>query len=180
MNIGAAISMFAMPVIRTRWGYQVAFLFPAALMAVSFLVFAAGKPFYAVEVIRRKSLTREARRQRWRVLRRIIGLYVVIVFFWSIFEQSATTLTLFARDHLDLHLFGRALDADQIQSLNPVLVVLLLAPVTALWHLLARLGLGLRATDKMLVGFVLTGLSMAIMSAAGFVAGAEGRVSLWW
>ena len=36
INIGAAISSFAMPWLRDRWGYQIAFLFPAGLMAVAF------------------------------------------------------------------------------------------------------------------------------------------------
>ena len=43
-----------------------------------------------------------------------------------------------------------------------------------LWHLLARLGMNLRPTDKMLIGFVLTAATMAIMSVAGFLAGEAG------
>jgi POT family proton-dependent oligopeptide transporter len=180
INIGAAISSFAMPAIRNHWGYQTAFLFPAALMLMAFIVFAAGKPFYAVETIKRVALPPEERHQRWRVLWRIIGLFIVVTFFWSIFDQSASTWTLFARDHLHLELFGFELAPDQIQAVNPVLIVLFLPIVTALWHLLASLGLKLRPTDKMLIGFILTAITMGIMATAGFLAGDEGRVSIWW
>src|SRR2546422_9198544 len=54
INIGAAISSFAMPEIRDQYGYRIAFLFPAALMIVAFLIFAFGKRFYAVETIVRQ------------------------------------------------------------------------------------------------------------------------------
>ena len=184
INIGAAISSFAMPAIRTGYGYQIAFLFPAVLMAVSLFLFAIGKPFYATETIQRVKLSAEDRHERRVVLRRIIGLFVVVTFFWSIFDQSASTWTEFARDHLDLqlHIYGHSwqLTPDQIQGLNPILIILLLPPITMLWHLLARLGLRMRPTDKMLIGFVLTAITMGIMAVAGYRAGETGRISVLW
>jgi POT family proton-dependent oligopeptide transporter len=188
INIGAAISSFAMPLFRDLWGYKIAFLFPAGLMAVAFLIFASGKRFYAVETIGRTALTPEDRHQRFMVFRRIVGLFIVVTFFWAIFDQSATPWTLFARDHLELHVHLNILGIskmltlapDMLQGLNPILIIVLLPPITMLWHLLAKFGLNMRATDKMLIGFVLTGLTMAIMSAAGFLAGETGRVSVLW
>jgi dipeptide/tripeptide permease len=180
VNVGAALSAFAMPALRDEYGYRVAFLFPAALMVMAFAIFAAGKPFYAVETIQREPLSRAERRERLAVLARLLGLFLVVAFFWSIFDQSASTWTLFARDHLRLECFGYPLKPDQIQGLNPILIVLFLPPITWLWHVLPRLGVKLRPTDKMLIGFVLTGITMATMSAAGFLAGEEGRVSVAW
>ena len=114
------------------------------------------------------------------MLRRLFGLFLVVAFFWSIFDQSPSTWTFFAKDHLDLHFFGWQLTPDQLQACNPVLIVLFLPLVTMLWHLLARWGLDLRPTDKMLVGFILTALTMAVMAVAGYRAAAVGRVSIWW
>jgi POT family proton-dependent oligopeptide transporter len=180
INIGAALSSFAMPWIRDHYGYQIAFLFPAALMTMALLVFAAGKPFYAKETLKRTTLTPEDRHERFVVFRRIIGLFIVVMFFWSIFDQAASTWTLFARDCLDLNVFGMQLAPDQIQSLNPVLILILLPPITLLWHFLAGVGIRLRPTDKMLIGFCLTGISMLIMSIAGFRYAEVGRVSVLW
>ena len=141
INIGAAISSFAMPWIRDRWGYQIAFLFPAGLMAVALLIFASGKRFYAVETIRRRdSISPEERHERLVVLRRILALFVVVTFFWAIFDQSATSWTLFARDHLVLDFMGIHLAPDMLQGLNPILIIILFPPITVLWRLLARLG----------------------------------------
>ncbi len=180
INIGAAISSFAMPWLRDHYGYQIAFLFPAALMTLAFVIFASGKPFYAQEKSERTPLTPEDRRERLTVLGRIFGLFIVVTFFWSIFDQSASTWTLFARDHLDLELFGWTLPPDALQGLNPILILLLLPPITMLWHFLARIGLPLKATDKMLFGFVLTGITMAIMAVAGYRSAAVGQVSILW
>ena len=64
-------------------------LFPAALMVVSFAFFAAGKPFYAVETLNKRKKTEEERREERSVVWRISGLFAVVTFFWSIFDQVA-------------------------------------------------------------------------------------------
>jgi POT family proton-dependent oligopeptide transporter len=187
INIGAAISAFAVPAIRDHYknkgyenSYQIAFLFPALLMLIAFLIFAAGKRFYAIEVISRTKKTPDERREQWIVLRRIIGLFIVVTFFWSIFDQAETTWTLFARDHLELHILGYAVAPDQVQGVNPVLILILLPPITLLWHFLANKGLKLRPTDKMLIGFILTMICMAVMSLAGFLTSGGDKVSILW
>jgi len=173
INIGAALSSFSVPAVATYFGrdsqaYAIAFLIPTGLMILAFIIFAAGKPFYAVEKISPVKLTPEQRRQRWTVLSRLFGLFLVVTVFWTIFDQSPTTWTLFARDYLHLELFGMTLSPDQLQAVNPILIVLLLPPMTLLWHFLANIGLELRPTSKMLVGFVLTFLAMAVVTWAGF------------
>ncbi|MBL9123611.1 MAG: MFS transporter [Planctomycetaceae bacterium] len=184
VNIGAFLSSMAMPRIRNDYGYSWAFLFPAALMVLAFALFAAGKPFYAKETIGKSTTADEDGVTKWGVLTRILGLFGVVAFFWLVFDQSVSTLTLFAKDHLDLTLriFGTEIytfTPDQVQSFNPLLILILLPVITYSYRLLPKIGLNPRPTDKMFVGFVLTGLTAAIMSVAGFLAG-EGTVSIWW
>src|SRR4029077_13673334 len=97
INVGAAVSSFAMPWIRSTYGYQLAFLFPAALMVVAFFIFAMGKRHYAVETIERRVKTAEERTEQWAVFWKIAGVFAVVTFFWSIFDQSASTWTFFAK-----------------------------------------------------------------------------------
>jgi POT family proton-dependent oligopeptide transporter len=171
----------SVPGVRDQRGYAIAFLFPAGLMAAALLLFALGKPFYAREVISHTEKTPEERRQQWAVLQKLFGVFLVITFFWMIFDQSTTTWISFVQDDFDLHLFGYKFAPDQLQSLNPLFIVVLLPFVSVgLWRLLARVGIHMRATDKMLVGFLLTAASMAIMTIAGFLASPEHKVSLWW
>jgi POT family proton-dependent oligopeptide transporter len=181
INVGSLLSSFSMPIVRNYWDYQVAFLFPAALMCIAFPIFALGKPFYAREVSVRKRKTVTERGRQWRVLGRLLGLFVVVAFFWGIFDQSSITWIYFAQDHIDLHLFGFAVRGDQFAWINPALILILLPLITILWRVLDRLGWRLRPTDKMAVGFLLATGTMAVMAVAGFLArtGAS-RLSPWW
>lgn len=174
INIGAALSAFFVPAIRNYFGgdsraYAMAFLFPAGLMVLSFIVFALGKPFYAKEIISRERLTPEDRHKRWVVLRRLLGLFLVVMIFWSMLFQAGSTWLLLARDYLRLDLFGWIkITPDQLQAVNPILIIVLLPPVTMMWHLLDRFGLSLKPTSKMLIGFVLTTITMLTIALAAF------------
>jgi proton-dependent oligopeptide transporter, POT family len=187
INIGAFLSSFLMPTLRTNYGYHVAFLFPAGLMALALGLFALGKPYYAHEVISRVEKTPEEKHEQWVVLRQLAGLFLVFIPFWMIFDQSSSTWIRFAKESFDLGLgfhvpfIGDTINPDQFQALNPLLIIALLPFISVgLWRLLARVGLRMRATDKMLVGFVLTAASMGVMAIAGVLAERGARVSIWW
>jgi POT family proton-dependent oligopeptide transporter len=194
INIGAAISYAVLPQIRDTYGYAVAFLCPAVLMAVSFVIFAAGKPFYAVETIDHKPSTPDESREKLATLMRVGGVFLVVTFFWAVFDQSHTTWVYFARDFTDLTLFGQSFSPEQFGTLNPVLIVIFVPLFQVGWTLLDRVGgIRVRPTDKMMLGFILTAVTMGIMAYAGYSAGAyaedaEGRrtvedaskVTIWW
>jgi len=177
INVGAGLAFFFIPMIRgsgsdpSQHNYALAFLVPAFLMAIALVLFAAGKPFYAKEVITRKVTTPEERALQWKVLGTVSGLFLVVVFFWAIFDQSHTTWIFFARDYMETRLFGFELSPEQFGTLNPVLIVLLapLGPVLFLW--LEKRGFKVRATNKLMAGFVLTAATMAVMAIAGSQAG---------
>ena len=190
INLGAFASSYAVPRLRTyygehfgyAYGYAAAFLFPAGLMAAALVLFALGKRFYAREVITRThTITPQERAEQWAALNRLFGVFFVITFFWMIFDQSTTTWIRFARNDFDLQLLGYPIDPDAVQSLNPLFIVLLLPFISVgLWRLLARFGIHMRPTDKMLVGFMLTAAGMGIMTIAGLLASPTTKVSLWW
>lgn len=172
INVGAAVSYALIPWIRTNWGYSIAFLCPAILMAVSFAIFAVGKPFYAEEIIKRKVSTPEETREKLNLLLRVSGLFLVVSFFWAVFDQSHTTWVFFARDFMNLELFGLELSPEQFGVVNPILIVILVPTLQLMWNQLERrFGIHVRPTDKMLIGFILTMITMSIMALAGFLCG---------
>jgi dipeptide/tripeptide permease len=193
INVGAAISYAVLPKIRDDHGYSIAFMCPAVLMSISFLIFAAGKPFYAVEKIERNRSTPAEQHEKWMTLVRVSGLFLVVTFFWAIFDQSHTTWVYFARDFTDLSLFGHEFAPEQFGVLNPVLIVIFVPSLQLLWNQLdRRYGIRMRPTDKMMLGFILTTLTMGVMALAGFLCGpfAEvdnhrvvedaSKVTIWW
>jgi dipeptide/tripeptide permease len=172
INVGAAMSQFALPPIRTAYGYAIAFLFPAGLMVVAFIIFAAGKRYYAVETAgHRVELTPEEKAERWRVLGRVSGLFFLVMFFWAIFDQASSTWIFFAEACMDCTLFGKTVDPDQIQAFNSVFILVLLPPVTLLFKYLDGRGVKVRPTGKMFVGFLLTAGCMGVMAFAAGLAG---------
>lgn len=199
INVGSAISQLALPKIRDivkarnvaalgeeaarERGYAVALMIPAVLMAFAFLFFAAGKKHYPVENVRAlPPKTAEQKAAEWATLGRIAGLFALIAVFWFVYDQSASTWIYFARDHMDLRLFGStSTTPDQIQGLNPVLIVVLTPIFNSLWDFLKRRrgGVDVSDTSKMLLGFFIVIGCMAIMAMAGYMAG-DGKVTVWW
>jgi POT family proton-dependent oligopeptide transporter len=190
INIGAVISTFALPLVATRYGdtqhaYAIAFQVPAWLMVGALLVFAAGKPHYAKETLVYHEPTPEERRERWRTLMSLAGVFGLILFFWIPYEFNDNIWVFFTGDYvnLDVHQFGdriaeyltrlgfpKEIPMAQLQAINPLCVVIF-APLFA-W-LFARLDPKARvftAGNKMLAGFVLSVAASATMAAAGFLA----------
>lgn len=187
INIGAAITTFSLPFIRDHYGYSVAFMAPTILMAVSLGIFFIGKKYYPKEDIKRDRKvikTWEERHEDRTALVRLSGLFLLIVFFWSIFDQSYSTWTLFARDYmiLDIDLFSWSwrIPPDAIQSLNPVLIVIMTPLFAWIWSKTDRDETHkLSSPRKMLIGFFLVILCMGLMSVAGYI-GIKEKVSILW
>lgn len=190
INIGSAIGTLSLPKVRDHFaatstiehGYAVALTIPAVLMTLAFVLFALGKKHYPRENV--KDLppkTTDQRAAERATLARIAGIFAVLTVVWLVADQSASTWIYFAADHMDLRLFGNiSITPDQIQGINPVLIIALTPVFNTLWELLrARRGEEVPDTRKMLFGFILIVICMAIMAAAGFAAGA-GKVTVWW
>jgi POT family proton-dependent oligopeptide transporter len=181
INIGAALSSYFLPIIRDRHGYGVALAVPAALMAVGFIFFAAGKRYYPVEEIRTAAKTPEQRTAERQTLVRLAEVFLLIAVFWFVYDQSSTTWVYFAEKNLDLRIFGEfSFSPDQLQFVNPLLIVVLTPMFNWGWNALKRRRGGeVPDTQKMLIGFVIVIVCMAMMALAGFIAG-DGKASVWW
>jgi len=187
INIGAAITTFSLPFIRDRYGYSVAFMAPTILMAVSLAIFYLGKKYYPQEelkTVQRIVKTPAQKKEERTALFRISGLFVLIVFFWSVFDQSYSTWTLFARDYmiLDFKLFNWSVHVppDAIQSLNPFLIIVMTPLFAWIWSKTDKDETHkLSSPRKMLFGFFLVILCMALMSLAGYL-GIKAKVSILW
>ena len=183
INIGAASTMTSLPFIRDRYGYSMAFMAPTIMMAVSLAIFYLGKKHYPKEDVRQLASvvrTQQQRHEQRATLVRLSGLFLLIVFFWSVFDQSYSTWTLFARDHMVLDTFVGRIPPDAIQGLNPILIVIMSPFFAWLWIKTDRnTARPLSSPRKMLIGFVLVLLCMVLMTVAGFLATGS-KVSILW
>lgn len=188
INIGAASTMTTLPFIRDHYGYGPAFMAPTILMVVSLGIFYIGKKFYPVEDAKarfKEAKTPEQRKEERDVLARLSGFFLLIVFFWSIFDQSYSTWTLFARDYmiLDVNLpfFGMThIPPDAIQGINAILIIVLTPLFAWIWSRTDKDETHrLSSPKKMLIGFFLVILCMGVMSVAGFSA-ESAKISIMW
>src|SRR5262245_47138984 len=101
INVGALLSQFALPIVRSRFSYQAAFQFPAWLMIAALIVFAVGKRFYAIETPGQKVTSQEERKEQWDTLKKLLGVFGLIVFFWLGYEHNDSLWIYFMRDYVD-------------------------------------------------------------------------------
>lgn len=183
INIGAASTTTTLPFIRDKYGYGAAFMAPTVMMVIALAIFYMGKKYYPQEDMRALSKTPktpEEKAEERSVLLRLSGLFALIVFFWSVFDQSYSTWTLFARDYLELNtVFGR-IPPDAIQGLNPILIVALSPLFAWIWSRTDKSETNrLSSPKKMLLGFFAVTFCMGVMTVAGFMAATQ-KISILW
>lgn len=99
----------------------------------------------------------------------IIIIMLFVIFFWMCFEQAGASLTFFANEQTDRHVFGWEMPASYFQSFNPIFIVILAPIFATLWGKLARrdieppapmkqaMGLGFLALGFLFIAFGTTG-----------------------
>jgi POT family proton-dependent oligopeptide transporter len=183
INIGSLISQSMMPELRNRYGPNAAFLLPTILMIVAMTIFALGRKHYAIETVKQdNTLTPEQSRERWVVLARLLGVFILCAVFWSIFKHYSTVWVLYIGERVNLNVWGdKIFKADQFQPLNAVFILTLLPLASFLYKWLARRGIHLRPTDKMQIGFVFVLLTpLFFVVSERIFAGGPGQVPAFW
>jgi POT family proton-dependent oligopeptide transporter len=112
-----------------------------------------------------------------------IILIVFNVFFWTLFEQAGSSLTLFADRNTDRSVFGWfTLSAPQTQNFNPIYIVLLAPVMSALWIGLAKRNLEPSIPIKFAIALMGVGAGFLLLVFGTTFAGAGNnfQVGLWW
>ncbi|MFJ8044649.1 peptide MFS transporter [Kitasatospora sp. NPDC096147] len=109
-----------------------------------------------------------------------VWFFVAAAIFWMIYDQSGSTLNLFAQDSTSLSVFGWEFPSSWFQSLNP-LYIMALAPVFAwLWIWLDRRRRNPSTTAKFAFGLLMVGGSFLVMMLAMAAASGGTKVTPLW
>lgn len=120
-------------------------------------------------------------RREFEMMLAAMVLIVFNVFFWTLFEQAGSSLTLFADRNTDRSVFGWfSLSAPQTQNFNPIAIVLLAPLVSALWGALAKRGLEPSIPVKFSIALMGVGAGFLFLVLGASFAGADFKVGLWW
>ena len=127
-------------------------------------------------IITDKSLTKEEKQKIWVIF--IIAFFVI--FFWSAFEQAGASLTFFAQEQTDRHLFGMEVPSSYFQSINAVAIVIF-APIFALiWTKLGSNNREPSSPVKQSLGLFLLAVGYFIIAIGVKDLDPSVKVSLFW
>ncbi len=107
-----------------------------------------------------------------------VFLFLVAAMFWLIFDQSGSTLNIFAEKHTDLSIGSFAMPASWLQSVEPAMVIIFAPVFATIWMKLAD-----RAPStpvKFALGLVGVGISYLVMVFPGLMADEGNLSSVWW
>jgi proton-dependent oligopeptide transporter, POT family len=101
----------------------------------------------------------------------ILILGVFTVFFWMGFEQAGSTMTIFADAQTNRSVGASEIPASFFQSINPLMIMLLAAPFSAMWLRMERSKNHISTPAKMAWGLIILGLGFLLMYVAQQLAG---------
>lgn len=128
INLGAAISTLLTPILLAddRFGPAWAFGLPGVLMAIATFAFWLGRREYAhVPPAGSKIFDDLKTREGRGVLLKLVPMFLFMIAFWAIFDQTASTWVQQAMQ-MDRVVFGNELLPSQLQAVNPILVLILI------------------------------------------------------
>lgn len=112
----------------------------------------------------------------------LILSFVIVVVFWSAYEQAGGLMNLYAKQKVDRHILGFEVPASFLQSLHAFFVILLGAPMAWIWTKWTKVGREASSLFKMGTGTIITGLGFLFLVGAAYqtMGSADGKASVYW
>lgn len=110
----------------------------------------------------------------------LMVLIISTIVFWSLFEQSAGSLTLYADRVLNREIGGFSFVASQVAALNPAFIMLLAIPFAFLWPWLEARGLNPSTPVKFALGIIQAGLGFGALVIGAQFPDESGKVAAIW
>jgi POT family proton-dependent oligopeptide transporter len=125
INFGAFVSSISTPLLLERFGANVAFGLPGALMFIATWVFWLGRrEFVHIPAAGFDSVRVALGGEGGRAILRLLPIYVFFAAFWALYDQTGSSWVLQAQ-RMDRQLFGIEWLPSQIQAINPILILIL-------------------------------------------------------
>ncbi len=119
-------------------------------------------------------------REEWYRVIVVFVLSVFVIFFWMGFEQAGGTMTLFALEQTDRHIFGWEMPVVFFQGFNPIFIFILAPVFSILWAWNDKNKWGLSTSAKMGWGLILLGAGFGVMYLGQESARVHGQAALYW
>ena len=171
---------------RFKW----AFLYACIAMLASTLIFYLLKNKYLMdyegnaigtkpklqEKTERQQLTRKEKQH-------IVVIFIIaafVIFFWAAYEQAGVSLTYFADQQTDRHIFGWEMPTSYFQSFPAIFVVLLAPFMNLAWEVLRRFGHEPSSVMKQAIGLAFLSIGYMLIAFGVKDLGPNVKVSMLW
>ena len=183
INAGSFLSTILCPVLLNspNWGPRYAFGLPGIAMVIATIFFWAGRnKFVHIPPAGMQFVRQFFSREGLGALGRLAIVYVFVAIFWSLWDQSSGGAWTLQARHLDLNFFGMKLLPEQVQTANPIFILLFIPLVNyVIYPFMGRffeptplrrigVGLGLTAASYLVIAYIQTMID------------GGGRPTVWW
>ncbi len=110
----------------------------------------------------------------------VAALIAFSILFWSLYEQSGSSLNLFSDRLVDRQILGVEIQASQLQATKPMFVIVLAPLFTILWTALGGRNSNPNIPVKFALGILLMGLAFYMPVIGSAIAGSGEKIALFW
>lgn len=128
------------------------------------------------EKTERQQLTRKEKQH-------IVVIFIIaafVIFFWAAYEQAGVSLTYFADQQTDRHIFGWEMPTSYFQSFPAIFVVLLAPFMNLVWEVLRRFGHKPSSVMKQAIGLAFLSIGYMLIAFGVKDLGPNVKVSMLW
>lgn len=171
---------------RFKW----AFLCACIAMLASTLIFYLLKNKYLMDyegnaIGTKPKLQEKTERQQLtrREKQHIVVIFIIaafVIFFWAAYEQAGVSLTYFADQQTDRHIFGWEMPTSYFQSFPAIFVVLLAPFMNLVWEVLRRFGHEPSSVMKQAIGLAFLSIGYMLIAFGVKDLGPNVKVSMLW
>ncbi|MBY0348936.1 MAG: POT family MFS transporter [Hydrotalea flava] len=210
INAGSVFSTMLIPVLYKSFGPSVAFGVPGLLMLLATLIFWLGRKYYVrvppsgikkenyvfiMAYYIMKAFSNRNGKTIWeavgekysaesidgvKAVNRVLMVFAFVPIFWAMWDQSLSEWVLQATK-LNLNIFGKTFLPEQIQTVNPLFLLMMIPIFTyGIYPLVEKLGIKVTPLRKIGAGLFLTGASFIIIALIQTAIDHGGYPSVWW
>ena len=189
INLGAFLCNLVCGTLAATVGWHYGFGAAGIGMILGLLVYLWGRKYLAPETLVVPSQKTKGTAERdhhplndseWKQVWALIGLCLLNVVFWAVYEQQGNTMQTWADEQtLWPTVLGFQIPATWFQSFNPLFIFLFAPILDIFWRWQAQKGKEPSSVAKMAIGSVILGLSFIVMVVGASVMGTEKGSWFW-
>lgn len=181
VNFGSTFSMAITPFLLKSYGPAWAFGVPGVLMLLATMVFWLGRyRFIHIQPSGMAFVRQTFSLEGLKSIANIVSVFIFIPFFWALFDQTASRWVLQGQKMTSFEVFGYKVLAEQMQTLNPVFVLLLIPLFSYVLYPAVSKVFPLTPLRKIGIGFFVVASSFLVPAWLQARIDAGGAPSLLW